>query len=84
LPAASSPRSRYAPVTPHHRLSTQREGGPDLATQLNPLQENLASFLSSVSLPEPMRPPGVHRRKTEKRFKDKFSEEIYYDLPRRL
>ena len=25
-----------------------------------------------------------HRNKVEKRFKDKFSEEAYYDLPRRL
>lgn len=65
-------------------LAEKREDGSEsFASQFAPLTEdlgNLANFLSSSTL----RP--VHRRKAkpEKRFKDKFSEEVYYDLPRTL
>jgi len=66
-------------------LAEKREdGAPEsFASQFAPLTEdlgNLANFLSSSTL----RPVLRRKAKPEKRFKDKFSEEVYYDLPRTL
>jgi len=65
-------------------LAEKREDGADsFASQFAPLKEdlgNLANFLSSSTL----RPVFRRKAKPEKRFKDKFSEEVYYDLPRTL
>ena len=50
----------------------------DLASPLKEDLTNLATFLGSKG--------GLRgkRRKAEQRFKDKFSEEVYYELPRAL
>jgi len=72
-------------------LAEKREDGAEsFASQFAPLTEqfapltedlgNLANFLSSSTL----RPVLRRKAKPEKRFKDKFSEEVYYDLPRTL
>merc|ERR1712037_291057 len=65
-------------------LAEKREDGVEsFASQFAPLTEdlgNLANFLSS----SPLRPVLRRKAKPEKRFKDKFSEEVYYDLPRTL
>lgn len=63
-------------------LAEKRED-ESFASQFAPLTEdlgNLANFLSSSTL----RPVLRRKAKPEKRFKDKFSEEVYYDLPRTL
>jgi len=65
-------------------LAEKREDGVEsFAAQFAPLTEdlgNLANFLSSSTL----RPSLRRKAKPEKRFKSKFEEEVYYDLPRTL